>query len=435
MQNTKLNIPAEVREITEKLNTSGFSAYIVGGCVRDTILGVEPKDWDITTNATPEQIQNIFPDSFYENTFGTVGIKTRSEDESLSIVEATPYRLEGKYSDNRHPDEVIFAKTIEEDLLRRDFTVNAIAYDPINETLVDPYDGQADLKNKVLKAVGNPKERFEEDALRIMRMARFASQLNFSIDYETLAGAMEKSSLVKNISAERIRDEFVKMIMTKNPSVGISILSHIGVIEYFLPELLEGVKCEQGGAHIFDVYEHLIQALTHAVEKDWPLHIRLSALFHDIGKPRTKRPGKLKPTFYGHEVVGARMVEKIMTRMKFPKNDIELVAKFVRWHMFFSDTEQITLSAVRRMIANVSPTSPEASRGKSDDFQNHPIWDLMRVRECDRVGMKKKEAPYRLRKYHAMIEECLRDPISVKQLKINGEDLMELGKNQDQNLH
>jgi poly(A) polymerase/tRNA nucleotidyltransferase (CCA-adding enzyme) len=180
-----------------------------------------------------------------------------------------------------------------------------------------------------------------------------------------------------------------------------------------VPELREGIGCEQGGEHIYDVFEHLLQACNHAAGKDWPFVIRIAALFHDIGKPRTKRPGVKKPTFYGHEVVGARMTAKIMERMRYPKDLSELVVKLVRYHMFFSDTETITLSAVRRTIVNIG--------------RDH-IWELMQIRECDRVGMKKKEAPYRLRKYHAMIEEALRAPTSVGMLKINGEVLIkELG--------
>jgi tRNA nucleotidyltransferase (CCA-adding enzyme) len=454
-------IPKYVTHVTSTLENANFEAFIVGGCVRDLILDREPKDWDITTNATPEQIQALFPHTVYENTFGTVGIvmeevisdertgnsklignvsyetetnnisreTTDSPDTSskslvANIVEVTPYRTESNYSDNRHPDSVEFSDKIEDDLGRRDFTINAMAYSPSKGHLIDLYKGQEDIKDKTIRAVGNPDERFQEDALRMLRAIRFASQLGFAVSYETLVSIEKNADLIKNISAERIRDEFVKIIESDSPVEGIALLQKLGLLKHIIPELEEGIGCAQGGAHIFDVFEHLLQALGHASDKGWPLYIRLSALFHDIGKPRTKRQGKLKPTFYGHEVVGARMAEKIMDRLKFPKKDTELVAKFVRWHMFFSDTEQITLSAVRRMIANVGSASAQGSGETKPEY----IWDLMKVRECDRVGMKKKEAPYRLRKYHAMIEECLRDPISVKQLKINGGDLMTLGE-------
>ncbi|NVN97007.1 HD domain-containing protein, partial [Candidatus Nomurabacteria bacterium] len=223
---------------------------------------------------------------------------------------------------------------------------------------------------------------------------------------------VDNSSLIKNISLERIRDEFTKIIESSNPVAGMGLLQKLGLLKYIIPELEEGIGCDQKGAHIYDVWEHLLHALDHAAQKGWPLEVRLAALFHDIGKPRSRRVGTKKEyTFYGHEVIGARITKQIMERLKYPKKTSDLVNKLVRGHMFFSDTEMITLSAVRRVVANV---------GKEH------IWDLMNVRECDRVGMKKKETPYRLRKYHAMIEEVLRDPISVGQLAINGKYMMEM---------
>jgi len=435
-------IPSYVTRVTLTLEKAGFEVFIVGGCVRDLIIGKEPKDWDVTTNARPEQIQALFPHTVYENTFGTVGIvietnsdgrTTDRENERVThetsdfqpetstmvphtcIIEVTPYRLESRYSDNRHPDSVVFSNKIEDDLSRRDFTINAMAYSAYKGQLIDLYKGQEDLKDKIIRTVGKPDERFCEDALRMLRAIRFASQLGTAISYETLESIQKNAHLIKNISAERIRDEFIKIIGSPDPVSGIALLEKLGLLEYIILEFREGIGCNQGGAHKYDVFEHLVQALGHASAKEWPLHIRLSALFHDIGKPRTKRSPTAggKPTFYGHEVVGARMTEKILMRLKFGNIETALISKFVRWHMFFSDTEQITLSAVRRMIVNVGPEN---------------IWDLMKVRECDRVGMAKKEAPYRLRKYHAMIEECLRDPISVKQLKIDGAKLIEMGE-------
>ena len=248
----------------------------------------------------------------------------------------------------------------------------------------------------------------------MLRAVRFAVQLNFSISHETTESILKNSKLIKNISVERIRDEFEKIITSANASSGVVMLQRLGLLKHIIPELEEGMGCEQLGEHIYDVWEHLLHALQHSADKNWPLETRLSALFHDIGKPRSRRVAvpstdKKKYTFYGHEVIGARMAKKIMERLKFPKKETELVEKLVRNHMFFSDTELITLSAVRRIITKV---------GREN------IWALMNVRECDRVGMKKKEAPYRLRKYFAMIEEALRDPISVSQLKINGEFMM-----------
>jgi poly(A) polymerase/tRNA nucleotidyltransferase (CCA-adding enzyme) len=253
----------------------------------------------------------------------------------------------------------------------------------------------------------------------MLRAVRFAVELSFTITHETMEGVIHNSALLTHISFERIRDEFEKIILSPNPSAGIDMLQKFGLLKYIVPELEEGIGCDQKGEHIYDVYGHLLHALQHAADKNWPLEVRLAALFHDIGKPKTRRwdgtkaGGKGKYTFYGHEVVGARMAAKILERLKFPKKVSDLVVSLVRQHMFFSDTETITLSAVRRIVAKV---------GKEH------IWTLMEVRECDRVGMKKKEAPYRLRKYHAMIEEVLRDPISVNQLAIDGNIMMkELG--------
>jgi tRNA nucleotidyltransferase (CCA-adding enzyme) len=406
------------------LQSAGYEAYLVGGCVRDMIMGRTPNDWDITTDANPEQIMQVFETAgfrvVYENTFGTVGIVDEAEepDSSIRTVEITPYRLDVGYTDHRHPDQVVFSKKLEDDLMRRDFTINAMAYNPSIGHLVDLYKGHEDIKDMSIRAVGNPDERFKEDALRMMRAVRFSAQLGFSVSHETMQAIFENAGLLEKVSRERIRDEFIKIIVSREPSVGIGFLVKLGLMQHVIPELLEGIKCEQKGAHIYDVFDHLCHALQHAADKNYSFHVKLAALFHDIGKPRTRRYDKNKDkyTFFGHEVVGARMTKDIMSRLKFPKRDIEMVSRLVRWHMFFSDTEIITLSPVRRMINNMAPTDAEKDVSRED----HPIWELMRIRECDRVGMKKKEAPYRLRKYFAMIEEALRDPISVSQLKIDG---------------
>jgi len=419
-------IPKQVSYVTETLEKAGFEAYLVGGCVRDLLMEREPKDWDITTNAKPEQIIGLFEKTVYENTFGTVGVcvPCETQQESVSqeiseymIIEVTPYRIEAKYSDFRHPDEVKFSENLEDDLKRRDFTINAMAFriSDKNTGLKDMFNGLKDINKKILRTVGEPDDRFQEDALRMLRAIRFVVQLDFSISHETSESILKNSDLIKNISQERIRDEFIKIIMSKNSASGILMLQKFNLLKNIIPELEEGINCEQGGEHIYDVWNHLLNALQHSADKNWPLEIRLSALFHDIGKPRSRREiskkilSKKRFTFYGHEVVSARISKKILERLKFSKKEIELIEKLVRNHMFFSDTELITLSAVRRIITKVGVEN---------------IWALMNVRECDRVGMKKKEIPYRLRKYFAMIEEALHDPISVSQLKINGEDLI-----------
>jgi tRNA nucleotidyltransferase (CCA-adding enzyme) len=416
MNVSNYNIPTNVTTVTTLLKDAGFEAFLVGGCVRDVLMKREPKDFDITTNAIPEEIIKIFEDAgmkvVYENPFGTVSIVFEDEllESNVREIQITPYRIEGSYSDNRHPDSVLFSKNISDDLSRRDFTMNAIAMDPVTCNMIDPFHGTSAIEKSVIECVGNAEERFREDSLRIMRAIRFSAQLGFMIESSTLNAITATKDLLSNVSHERVRDELIKIINSPNPGLAFFLMKQLGILEIILPEMIPAIRCEQGGVHIYDVFDHLVHALQHAADKQYPFHIRITALFHDIGKPKTRRPGTKKAyTFYGHEVVGARIAEKIMERLKFPKADTELVTKFVRWHMFFSDTEAITLSAVRRMIANVGTEN---------------IWSLMQVRECDRVGMNKTEAPYRLRKYFAMIEECLRDPISVSQLKIDGNYLM-----------
>lgn len=415
-------IPPEVSQVTSALEKAGFKAYLVGGCVRDLLLGRTPKDWDVTTDATPEEIIGSFPHTFYENKFGTVGVvNDATTDEKLKIVEVTPFRTESDYSDKRRPDNVSFSKNIEDDLKRRDFTINAMAMEirPKGEgytgNVIDLFEGQKDLKNGLIRTVGDAHERLSEDALRIMRAVRISAELGFAIEKSTLGALKTHAGLLAHIAKERIRDEFIRIIMSDAPMNALISCRELGIIPFIAKELEESYEIEQNLAHSYDVWEHLIRTAQHAADKKYPLEIRLAALFHDIGKPRTRRVSpETKYTFYGHEVVGAKMTEKILRNLNFPLKTIEYVVKLVRWHMFFSDTEQITLSAVRRMIANV---------GKDR------IWDLMNVRICDRIGTgRPKENPYRLRKYKSMVEEALRDPISVGMLKIDGKDIMSLTK-------
>jgi tRNA nucleotidyltransferase (CCA-adding enzyme) len=416
IQNKNEVIPPEVVEAVKTLENKGFEAFPVGGCVRDLLLGLTPKDWDITTNAKPEEIISLFPKTFYENSYGTVGVVFENpSNENVKLIEVTPYRLEGKYEDYRHPNEVVFAKKIEDDLKRRDFTINAIAIRISNgaiKDIVDFYNGFKDIKDKIIRTVGNPVERFNEDALRMLRAVRLATQLGFTINIDTKKAIQSHNNLLKHISFERIRDEFVKTIMTYNPKKGIEMMHEMALLKQFIPELEHSIGVKQPQAHAYEVWEHLLRSLQHAADKNWPLEIRLAALFHDISKPKTAgvSPETRQITFYGHEVVGSRETKKIMERLKFPVKTTEKVVKLVRWHMFFSDPEKITLSAVRRMVVNV---------GREN------IWDLMNLRICDRIGTgRPKESPYRFRKYQAMIEEALRDPISVSMLKINGAELI-----------
>lgn len=414
-----LPIPKEIVAVAAVLEHAGYESYLVGGCTRDLLEGKQPKDWDFTTNARPEQIIALFPHTFYENDFGTVGVVNEdiAEDDqdraSLRVVEITPYRTESTYSDHRRPDVITFADSLYEDLERRDFTMNAIAYNVARDEIIDPYNGIPDIKTKTIRAVGDPHLRFTEDALRVMRAVRFVAQLGFTIEENTLSAIHTHALLVQKIAIERVRDEFSKLIMSDRPMEGIMFLHQVDLLSYVCPELIEGLGCIQNNSHIYDVWEHNLRALQHGAEKNWPLHVRLGSLFHDVGKPRSRRwsPEKKDWTFYGHEVIGAKMTKQILERLKFSREIITQVTLLVRHHMFFSDIEHITLSAVRRIVANVG-----------QDL----VWDLMHVRSCDRIGMgRPMETPYRLRKYHSMLEEAMRAPVSVKMLKIDGIQLME----------
>lgn len=404
-----VHIPEDILHIVKTMHNAGFDTYLVGGCVRDMLSGKNPKDWDITTQAVPEQIQKLFTDSFYTNTFGTVGVKTVNS----GIVEITPFRTEGLYSDGRRPDEVSFTLNILDDLARRDFTVNAIAHDPIKDVFVDPFSGMVDIEQRLIRAVGNGEDRFKEDGLRILRMVRFSAQLGYSLDTETLTAAINIKDALSLISKERIRDELVKILLSKDASIAFMYMRTMGILKYISQHLEDSVNVTQNGCHAYDVFEHLVRSMQCAVDKEYSLDLRLAALFHDIGKPPTRQWSKDKKdyTFYGHEVVGAKITKTILKDLNFSRETIEKVTKLVRWHMFFSDTEQITPSAVRRMIVNV---------GREN------IWDLMNLRICDRVGTgRPKEDPYRLRKYMSLIEEVMSDPTDVSMLKISGKDLID----------
>jgi poly(A) polymerase/tRNA nucleotidyltransferase (CCA-adding enzyme) len=406
-------IPKEVEAVAAKLREAGYEAYLVVGCVRDLLIGRKPKDWDVTTNATPDQIQGVFPESFYENDYGTVGVKTGSEDPTTAIVEVTPYRTESGYSDKRRPDAVVFGQSLEEDLARRDFTGNAIALDDSKGQIVDPYGGQKDIKDKVLRAVGDPRVRFEEDALRLMRAIRLVAELNFALDGETASAIQEKGPNLAHISRERVRDELVRILESDQPMMALVLAQQLGILQFIAPDLPRGIGVEQNQAHSYDVFGHLMRSLQHAADKGWEFDIRLAALFHDVSKPETRRWSEEKKdwTFYGHEVVGSRVTRKALEDLKFSRETIDRVSKLVRWHMFFSDPDQVTLSAVRRTITNVGQEN---------------IWDLLNLRICDRIGTgRPKEQPFRFRKYKAMVEQALRDPISVAMLKTDGNRLMD----------
>lgn len=419
------SIPAEVQKIANKLHQSGYQAFLVGGCLRDLVMHRAPKDWDVATDAAPAEVQKLFadfsggtaddPDTVYENDFGTVGIKTGSEEPTLKIVEVTTFRIEGKYTDARHPDEVKFAKSIEEDLSRRDFTVNAMALDLAPggpAELVDPFGGLADMEMRLLRAVGKPIERFREDALRMLRAVRFAADLDFQIDPETFAALRDEAGLLEMISKERIRDELQKMILTPQAARGIVMLEDTDMLKFILPELREGIGCGQNKHHTYTVFDHNVHALGYAAEKNYPLAVRLSALLHDIGKPRTKAGDGPDCTFHGHEVVGARMAVKMLDRLKFPKEIVERVGHLIRYHMFYYNVGEVSEAGVRRFLRRIGLEYLD---------------DLLKVREADRIGSNVPKAfPYKLRHLLFMIDKVKRDPIHPKMLALDGNELMEL---------
>lgn len=406
--------PPEVQGVSQKLIENGYAAYLVGGCVRDLVLGEKPQDWDIATNAKPEDIQKTFEDTVYENEFGTVGIKTESEDPSLKIVEVTTFRVEGKYSDARHPDDVEFVDTIEEDLSRRDFTVNALAIDLGNEEkdIIDPFGGLKDLEAKEIRAVGDARKRFEEDALRLLRAVRFSVQLDFSIEESTAEALKDLAPLLERIAKERIRDEFQKLVMTPRAADGMFRLEEFGLLQFIMPELREGIGCKQNKHHKFEVFEHNVRALGYTAEKGYSFPVRLASLLHDIGKPRTKHGKGESATFHGHEVVGARMVPQMLERLRFSRELIDHVRHLIRYHMFYYNVGEVSAAGVRRFLARVGPEN---------------IDDIMRVREADRIGSDVPKAfPYKLRHLLFMIEKVKHDPIHPKMLAVRGEEVMHI---------
>jgi tRNA nucleotidyltransferase (CCA-adding enzyme) len=441
----KMIIPNEVKNTARVLEEAGFEAYLVGGCVRDLLkddppLG-GPKDWDIATSAKPEEIQKLFEDNVYENQFGTVGVKTESDDPKLKVIEVTTFRLEGKYTDKRHPDEVKFAKKIEDDLSRRDFTINAMALkidvenivdvedakvkkDKRSDTavittstittprLIDPFGGQEDLKNKIIRTVGNPEERFSEDALRLMRAVRLSVELDMQIEFETRRAIEKIAGLLEAIAKERIRDEFIKILMSSRASAGIILLEELDLLRYVLPELREGLGVGQNLHHIYTVFEHNVRALDYTAKKNYSLEVRLASLLHDVGKPKTKQGDGHNSTFYNHEIVGAKMAIRALDRLKFSRELIEHVTHLIRYHMFYYNVGEVSPAGVRRFLARVGPDNVD---------------DLIKVREADRIGSgTPKAVPYKLRHFLFMIEKVKHDPISPKMLKVNGEDVMSI---------
>lgn len=414
------DIPRPVRVILDTLKNASFDAYIVGGAVRDVLMGKVTHDWDFTTNATPEQIRTLFSDTYYDNAFGTVGVAhkhlveqfpelSKEKGDGDEVYEITTYRSEGVYSDYRRPDTVTWGKTLEEDLARRDFTINAIALKPKEKkyAVVDPYHGAQDLDMKIIRTVGDPNERFREDALRMMRAIRFGAQLGFSIEPKTLKAIQNNKDLIKHISWERIRDEFLKVLISDFPKDGILLMHTSGLLQYVMPEITEGQGVKQSGHHIYDVWEHTLNAVQECPSKD-PI-VRLAVLLHDVGKPKTARKTpKGAVTFYGHEVVGSRMAKEIAKRFKLSNKDTQKVFTLVRWHMFVYD-KHMTDAYIRRFIKRVG-------------YEYIP--DMMDVRIADRLGSGSKRTSWRLEEMKERIQKELHPPLSIRDMAVNGKDVM-----------
>ena len=413
-----MQIPKEIQSITGKIEKRGFEAYIVGGCVRDFLLDRNPKDWDITTNAKPEEIQKIFPASFYNNKFGTVTVVNKNaEDENLRNIEITTYRIDANYSDKRHPDKIEFTPNLKDDLARRDFTINAMAGQVKSrrskvegQKIIDLFDGQKDLENKIIRAVGNASERFNEDALRMLRAVRFSSELNFEIEQATFEAIKKNSKLLKFVSQERIRDELEKIILSDKPSEGIELLRKSGLLKYIIPELELGVGVSQNRHHIYTIYEHCLLSLKYCPSKKF--EVRLASLLHDIAKPQTKSGTGPNSTFYNHDFVGAKFSKKILRRLKFPGKIVDKISLLVKNHMFYYNVDEVSEAGVRRLIRRT---------GKEN------LKDLMDLRIADRLGSGVPKAkPYKLRHLEYLIEKVSKDPISPKMLKVNGQDIIKI---------
>lgn len=413
-------IPAHILEVNKKFREAGYKIYLVGGCVRDLLYGRAIKDWDFTTSATPEEILKLFPDGFYDNKFGTVGIPIvkPEENEHKGIVEITTFRTETEYKDRRHPEQVKWGKTVEEDLSRRDFTINAMAMKldvrlkTYDLRIIDPYDGQKDIEKKIIRAVGEANMRFKEDALRLMRAIRFATQLAFHIDEKTLRAIIEDAPLLAEISKERIRDEFVKILESDYPYEGVMLLKNTNLLKYIIPELLEGVDFSQerpGRHHKTDVFTHNLLALKYCTSKD-PM-VRLATLIHDISKPRVARQDEEGYViFHNHEVLGAKMAREIADRLRFSKKEKEKISMLIRWHMFTVD-EHITDAAVRRFIRRIGVEN---------------VRDMMDLRIGDRLGGGTQTAEsWRLKLFKERVEKQLGPaPFSINDLAIDGHDVI-----------
>ncbi|MEJ8552999.1 CCA tRNA nucleotidyltransferase [Tepidibacter sp. Z1-5] len=405
-----IDIPVEVEKILGIVNQNNYEGFVVGGCVRDTLLKGTPKDWDITTSCLPEKLMSILQ----ENDIKVIptGLKHGTVTAIIkdNQYEITTYRIDGEYRNNRSPESVQFTDKIEADLSRRDFTINAMAYNH-KYGLCDPFFGQQDLKKEIVKCVGDPLNRFEEDALRILRGIRFATRLNFKLDEATKHAMSDKGNLLLNISHERIREELCKILLTHKPSLGFNMLKELNLLKYILPELDKCVGFDQKNFyHDKDVFDHIMSVVDYT-----PCNIktRLAALFHDVAKPICfSIDEKGVGHFYGHNIKGERLTERILKRLKFDNNTIEDVCILIKEHMNMPNLEN--KKSIKKLI----------NRSKIDN-----IFDLIDLKIADRKSSTNADDIGSILELKDNIEEIIdnNEPLSVNDLSINGNDIIKLG--------
>ncbi|EFW36589.1 HDIG domain protein [Treponema phagedenis F0421] len=409
MNKMQYPVPPLLAEIAAVFTNAGFQVYLVGGSVRDYLLKKAAHDWDLATDASPEKVRKLFKHTIPTGIkHGTITILYKGKS-----IECTTFRTEADYTDSRHPDAVNYARSIEEDLSRRDFTINAFAVKLPEGRITDLFNGMRDLRKKIIRTVGNPLERFSEDGLRPIRAIRFAAQLDFSIEPETLKAIPLSIAKIKTISVERFQDEFSKILQTDKPSVAIRLMHESGILQEFIPELSACAGVEQKGFHRFDVFTHSL-LVCDACPKE-KLQVRLAGLFHDIGKPAMrKKTAHGDYTFYRHEAVSVELTEKILRRLRYPNKIIEQVCHLIGNHMFHYE-ENWTDAAVRRFIVRV---------GKEH------IDDLFDLRQADTFGLAgQKVQPFHLAEFTAHIDKILKEDsaLSIKNLAIGGKELIALG--------
>lgn len=433
----KITIPEYVQEVANRLGENGFDCYLVGGALRDLVLDREPHDYDLATNALPDEMLNLFPQSVSVGAkFGTVMALVQDSKGETHEVEVTTFRSESDYTDGRWPTNVDFVDDIDQDLGRRDFTFNAMAMDLVEldlngkETelkaeIYDPFNGVQDLKDKIVRAVGTPLERFKEDGLRAFKACRLASQLEFEIEEETFKAIAQSIPVADQVSKERIRDEFMKMLLNSpKPSHGIELMRQTGLLQLFMPELLEGYGVEQKLFHKYDVYWHSL--LTCDVAHD---SVKLAALFHDLAKPRTDMGNG---HFYGHDSMGAQMAEDIMKRLKFPKAEIQKIKTLVKNHMFYYPYVKEDMSEEEKENVKTHEWSDGAVRRFIQRVGEENIEDLFRLRIADAEANPSTEfKPEEITLLQQRISEIRQQDMALKisDLKVTGNDLMEVGIN------